>query len=86
MAHGLPVVATDCGGPAEIITDAAIGDLVPVGDAAALAKAIETRLATPGDPEPRQRRARAFSLETALDAYDALIRAVDRRALKTASN
>jgi glycosyltransferase involved in cell wall biosynthesis len=86
MAHGLPVVATDCGGPAEIITDAAIGDLVPVGDAAALAKAIETRLATPGDPESRQRRAGAFSLETALDAYDALIRAVDRRALKSVSN
>jgi glycosyltransferase involved in cell wall biosynthesis len=42
MAHGLPVIATDCEfGPAEIIQEPGVqGLLVPVGDANALAKSI----------------------------------------------
>jgi glycosyltransferase involved in cell wall biosynthesis len=73
QAHGLPVVATDCGGPTEIIAAPAQGTLVPVGDVAALARALGGALADPGDPAPRQARARQFSLEAALDGYDALI-------------
>jgi glycosyltransferase involved in cell wall biosynthesis len=78
LAHGLPAVVTDCGGPAEIVNDPALGALVPVGNVAALAQAIDLSLAQPGDPAARQRRARDFSLETALDRYDSVIRAVDR--------
>lgn len=73
LAHGLPVVATDCGGPAEILTAAGQGTLVPVGDVEALADALRAALENPGDPAPRQARAREFSLEAALDRYDGLI-------------
>lgn len=39
-AAGLPVIATNCGGPAEIVVDGESGYLVPVGDTAAIALAI----------------------------------------------
>jgi len=73
LAHGLPVVATDCGGPAEILAAPAHGALVPVGDVEALARALAAALADPGDPAPRQARASEFSLDAARDRYDALI-------------
>jgi glycosyltransferase involved in cell wall biosynthesis len=73
LSHGLPCVVTDCGGPPEIVDDAALGAVVAVGDADALARAIDAQLAAPGDPAPRQARAKAFTLDAALDAYDALI-------------
>lgn len=76
LAHGLPAVATDCGGPSEILNDPALGALVPVGDVEALSQAIAAALDQPGDPAPRRRRARDFSLDAALDAYDSVIRAV----------
>jgi D-inositol-3-phosphate glycosyltransferase len=41
MASGLAVVSTDCGGPATAIEPAKTGLLTPVGDAAALAAAME---------------------------------------------
>src|SRR5579862_1413243 len=41
LAVGLPIVATDCPtGPREILCDGAYGNLVPVGDYAALAEAL----------------------------------------------
>ena len=80
LAHGLPVVATDCGGPAEILVAPAQGTLVPVGDVEALARALAAALADPGDPRPRQARARDFSLEAALGRYHALIGDVIMRA------
>jgi glycosyltransferase involved in cell wall biosynthesis len=73
LAHGLAVVATDCGGPAEILVTAAHGTLTPVGDVDALARALTAALGDPGDPAPRQARAREFSLDAARDRYDALI-------------
>jgi glycosyltransferase involved in cell wall biosynthesis len=73
LAHGLPVVATACGGPSEILNATGFGALVPVGDVAALSHALSHALAEPGDPAPRQARARDFSLRAALDRYDALI-------------
>ena len=41
MAAGLPVVATDAGGPAEIVTDGVDGLLVPPGDTATLAAVLD---------------------------------------------
>lgn len=44
LALGTPVIATDAGGNAEIVQDGKNGLLVPVGDVAALAKAMERLL------------------------------------------
>lgn len=68
LCLGVPIIATDCpSGPAEILDDGRFGELVPVGDAAAVARAIR-QLA--GDRGRRQhlsdlgpRRAQDFSLE-----------------------
>lgn len=47
LACGTPVVATKCGGPEDIVTED-VGELVPVGDAAALAAALARVLDDPG--------------------------------------
>lgn len=46
-AHGLPVIATRCGGPEEIIEDGVTGFLVAVGDVAAMAARMADLLANP---------------------------------------
>jgi glycosyltransferase involved in cell wall biosynthesis len=79
LRAGVPVVATDAGGTREVTGTAA--DLVPVGDAAALAAAVDALLADPG---LRRRRgadalARAGELPTAADAL-AQVSAVHARA------
>lgn len=40
LTWGMPVIATDCGGPAEMIINGQTGILVPVGDTDAMSKAI----------------------------------------------
>jgi glycosyltransferase involved in cell wall biosynthesis len=76
LAYGLPVVATDCGGPSEILDSPTLGSIVPVGDPETLARAIDAHLAAPGDPTARQAHAAEFTLDRALDRYDTLIRSV----------
>ena len=76
MAHGLPVVSTRCHGPVELLENGRFGELVPIGDSMALAAAMTRALADPGDPAPRIARAREFSTEIALDAYEGLIERV----------
>ena len=73
LGHGLPVVATRCGGPEEVLRGGADGRLAPVGDVAALAAAIDATLADPGDPAVHRARAETFSIDRALDRFEALI-------------
>ena len=72
MACGTQVVSTDCPhGPAEILDGGQYGQLVPVGDPAALAAAIERSLSGEFRVEPDALRTRAaqFSVETATRRY-----------------
>jgi glycosyltransferase involved in cell wall biosynthesis len=58
MAAGLPVVATAVGGVPDLITDGVHGLLVPRGDSAALAAAVERLLRNPEDAHAMGRRGR----------------------------
>ena len=70
LACGCPVVSTDCPhGPAEILAGRGCGPLVPIGDDAALAAAIDSVLDVPPDPERLRLRAAEFSVERAVDSY-----------------
>jgi glycosyltransferase involved in cell wall biosynthesis len=62
MAAGLPVIATDAGGPAEVITDGVDGLLVPPGDVSALVAALR-RLAVDQDLRVRLGRAAVTTAE-----------------------
>ncbi len=82
MASGLPVISTNCGGPATAITPGETGLLTPVGDAPALATAMHTLLLNVAARQRmgqagRQRAEARFSLEAAgqvfLDAYAELL-------------
>jgi glycosyltransferase involved in cell wall biosynthesis len=76
LAHGLPVVSTATAGPCEILDHGRHGAIVPIGDATAVAEAIDAALADPGDPLPRMEHAALFSIERATDAYLAAAEAV----------
>jgi glycosyltransferase involved in cell wall biosynthesis len=70
LACGCPVVATDCpSGPAEILDGGRYGPLAPVGDDAALAKAMAHVLDAPPDRDFLRRRGSIFTVERAADAY-----------------
>jgi glycosyltransferase involved in cell wall biosynthesis len=70
LACGTPVVSTNCPhGPAEILADGRFGQLVPVGDVTAMAKALLKVLAgtfVPDDPKGHMSK---FDAETNIDAY-----------------
>lgn len=72
MACGTPVISTNCpNGPSEILENGKWGKLVPVGDVAALAKAISDSLDSRG--QSPQIRAKDFSLKKAVDTYLAIL-------------
>ena len=74
LACGCPCVSTDCpSGPAEILLNGDIGPLVPVGDDAALAEAMERVLDRPPDRQVLQRRAADISADRAVAAYENLL-------------
>jgi len=74
MASRLPVVSTRCGGPETVVVEGETGYLTPVGEARALAEAMQHLL---NDPGMRQRMGRAgrqcveerFSIEAAGKVY-----------------
>lgn len=70
LAHGTPVVSTNCPwGPSEILNDGEFGHLVPVGNVAALAKAMSDSLALKPDRKILMGRARNFSPEVISGRY-----------------
>jgi len=82
MACGIPVVATRCGGPEEIL-DARTGILVPAGNPGALADAVHRIAQSPELARELSQAALArargeFSLQAMLTRYEALIETVSR--------
>jgi sugar transferase (PEP-CTERM/EpsH1 system associated) len=74
MASGLPVVATDVGGNAELVVDGQTGELVPSGDVQAMAASIAGLASDPARAAAmgaagRLRVERHFSLPAMVDAY-----------------
>jgi glycosyltransferase involved in cell wall biosynthesis len=70
LACGCPVVSTDCpSGPAEVLDGGRFGPLVPVGDIAALARAIERVLDHPPPAELLRARAALFSVERSAERH-----------------
>jgi len=64
LAHGLPIVSTDCrSGPREILCGGEYGTLVPVGDRDALTAAVLASLAEPNDSDRQKARAQHFAPE-----------------------
>ena len=70
MASGLTVVSTDCPhGPREMLNGGEFGRLAPVGDEAALARAIDEALASPADPKTMQQRAAELSGSASMERH-----------------
>lgn len=70
MRCGVPVVSTDCeSGPREILDGGRYGKLVPVGDEAALAAAMDETLRRPPAGELLRERAEALSGSTTAQRY-----------------
>lgn len=74
LACGCPVVSTDCPhGSREILENGKWGALVPVGDDAALAAAMEDALRTQPDRDALRKRAEFFSVERAVREYEKIL-------------
>lgn len=77
MATGLPVIATRCGGPEEIVLDGITGRLIPIGSATAIAEAVAALALDPATRErmgamARERVEREFSLDVMVRRYEIL--------------
>ena len=80
LACGCPCVSTDCPhGPSEILEGGRMGSLVAVGDHAALAGAMRDTLDKPPGKEALRERAKFFSMEKSVGAYEGLIVEIVRR-------
>lgn len=82
LACGTPVVATACPtGVREVLTEGC-GKLVPVGDAAAMAKAMLARIAAPRGAAESRARAADFSLRVMMDGYAKYLHAAVRETVR----
>lgn len=76
LQQGVPIVATDCpSGPREVLAGERVGELVPVGDAEAVACAVDALLARPPAPDALRRRAAEFALDGVADRWWRLLAA-----------
>lgn len=73
MAYGLPVVATACSGPQEILQHGEHGRIVAIGSDLQLSHAIASTLANPGNPASRRWRANDFSFDVRVPTYVQLV-------------
>ncbi|MFN5167366.1 MAG: glycosyltransferase [Pseudomonadota bacterium] len=78
MACGLPVVATDVGGNAEVVCRPELGTVVPFGDAPALEAALHEALARPWDRGALRRHAEANTWDRRIDDLEAEFLALAR--------
>lgn len=79
LASGVPVVSTDCPvGPREILENGRFGRLVPVGDVAAMADAIEQALSHPAPPPGAKEYAAQFTESRSAASYMALFNRLAR--------
>jgi glycosyltransferase involved in cell wall biosynthesis len=70
VALGVPSVSTDCpSGPAEILQNGKYGELVPVGDAGAMARAFKNTLDAPLARDHIKKAAEPYAVEASTDAY-----------------
>lgn len=76
MACGLPVVATDVGGNAEVVSSPDLGRIVPFGDRAALKAALRDALTQPWDRTLIRRHAEANTWDQRVDVLEAEFRAL----------
>lgn len=76
MASGLPIVATNVGGMAQVLEDGVTGRLVPVEDAPALASGLAEALSSPAasnwGEQGRKHVAAHFSLDAVAEQYIAM--------------
>jgi glycosyltransferase involved in cell wall biosynthesis len=91
LACGCPVVSTDCPvGPSEILQGGRYGKLVPVGDPAAMARAICQTLNAPPEPDLLRERAGHFSFDDSIAHYEELlmgsVRHTVRETVRVAAN
>jgi glycosyltransferase involved in cell wall biosynthesis len=80
MACGLPVVTTNVGGNAEVVSSENLGMLVPFGDAPALIAAIRNALQVRWDREQILRYARDNTWDRRIDVLVAQFRELAARA------
>ena len=74
MAVGCPAVSTDCPGPSEVLQDPAL--LSPPGEPEALARVMLRALDRPVDKTALRNKAALFSVERAVDGYEAIFATV----------